>query len=83
MTAMQATNEAEAKIEAIALSKKNRGLYVEVFTCFGMFAGIRKSLSVQSVGDSHFDWYAFNGKIRPFTSKQKDNYSNYCLDGKD
>ena len=71
MIALKAKNEAQAKEEAIALSIANKGMYVEVFACFGLFAGLLPRLSVYTPSGSIFGWYALNGKIKPFTNAQK------------
>ena len=70
MIELKAKNEQDAKAEAVALSLSNPGLYVEVFACFGLFAGLRKRLNVFMPSDSVFGWYALNGKVKQFTGAQ-------------
>ena len=71
MLALKATNEAQARTEAVALSIANKGMYVEVFACFGLFAALHKRLNVFAPSDSIFGWYALNGKVKAFTNAQK------------
>ena len=71
MIALEATNEAQAKDEAVALSIANKGMYVEVFACFGLFAALHKRLNVFAPSDSIFGWYALNGQVKAFTNAQQ------------
>ena len=71
MLALEATNEAQAKTEAVALSIAHKGMYVEVFACFGLFAALHKRLNVFAPSDSIFGWYALNGQVKAFTNAQQ------------
>ena len=62
--------EAEAKKNCIKLSNRNPGLYVIAVNLFGLFAHISKRLDVHAPGDTPFDWYILNGKVKQFTSAQ-------------
>ncbi len=53
------------------LSLEHAGKYVTLFTCFGIFAFISKSLDVQAPSDSLGGYYWLNGKRKPFTKAQK------------
>ena len=70
MQAMKATTESEAKKEAKQISQDNNG-YVIVHNTFGLFASVSKRLHVFAPSDSIFDWYAHNGHIKQFTTKQR------------
>lgn len=67
---MNATNEAEAKIEAVKISNDNPGAYVLVVNDFGLLATAHKALPAQAPSDACFGWYARNGKVRSFTEAQ-------------
>lgn len=71
MIQLKAKNEQEAKVEAIKLSLDNPGQYVTTAALFGLFAFMSKQLDVQAPTDSKFKWYVLNGKIKPFTTKQR------------
>jgi len=72
MISLNARSETEAKKEVAELSRKHPGMYVTVFTCFGLFAGIAKRLDVFAPSDSVYKWYGLNGQIKPFTEAQRD-----------
>ena len=63
-------NESEALKGCAELSQKNPGKYVYTYAVFGLFAQVEKTLSVYAPSDSVFDWYALNGKVKKFTSRQ-------------
>lgn len=72
MVELDGRNEDQVKKSAIALSKKNKGMYIIVFVDFGQaFANMNKRLNVFSPSDSTYGWYVINGKIKKFTGKQK------------
>ncbi len=69
---LDGNNEKSVQKNAIALSKKNKGMYIVVYVDFGQaFASMNKRLNVFSPSDSTFDWYIINGKVKKFTDKQK------------
>jgi len=70
MIEMTARDEATAKKEAQEQSLKNGKKYVTVFNCFGLCMADHDRLHACAPSDSFFDWYAFNGKIKPFTESQ-------------
>ena len=63
-------NEQEAKTNCILLSKTNKGKYVYAHASFGLFASITNRLPIYASGDSPFNWYVMNGKVRQFTEAQ-------------
>tara|TARA_R100001086_G_scaffold240114_1_gene165959 strand:+ start:1501 stop:1761 length:261 start_codon:yes stop_codon:yes gene_type:complete len=71
LTAEETSSEATIKKAAIKYSKKNRGYYITFFHAFGLEVVIEKRMSVHTPDDTPFDWYALNGKIKPFTKRQK------------
>lgn len=71
MLELTSKNETEARAECIKLSQDNPGRYIIPFTCFGLFATVAKRLHVFAPTDAVFAWYALNGRIKPFTGKQK------------
>ena len=71
MIPMQATTEPAAKREAVAISKKHPGKYVTIHNCFGLYAGLHSRLCVFAPSDSIADWYVLNGKLKPFTERQR------------
>jgi len=71
-TPLQGKSQAAVKREAIALSKRNKGMYVIVYVDFGeAFAMMNKRLNVFSPSDSTYDWYVHNGKVKKFSGNQK------------
>ena len=64
-------NEAEAKANALQASIDNKGQYVTLYSCFGIFMKISKSLHVFDPSDSLFGVYWLNGKEKPFTLAQQ------------
>ena len=71
MTELEAKNETDARVECAKLSKTNPGKYIIPVACFGLFATIADRLHTFAPSDAVFNWYALNGKIKPFTSSQK------------
>tara|TARA_R110000824_G_scaffold51089_3_gene142856 strand:+ start:538 stop:783 length:246 start_codon:yes stop_codon:yes gene_type:complete len=63
-------NESEAIKGCTELSQKNPGKYVYANSTFGLFAQVEKRLSVYAPSDSVFNWYALNGQVKKFTSRQ-------------
>ena len=63
--------EQDIQGEAIKISREHPNQYVILVTAFGLFASLSKRLHVFAPDDSHFNWYALNGKIRLFTSSQR------------
>ena len=64
-------SEPEAKQFAKEFSLKNKGQYVTLFACFGLFLNHSKRLNVFAPSDSLFGVYWLNGIEKPFTTKQK------------
>lgn len=64
-------NETEAKQFAKEFSLKNKGHYVTLYSCFGLFLNHSKRLNVFAPSDSLFGVYWLNGIEKPFTTKQK------------
>jgi len=71
MYKIPAKNETEAKKFAVELSKKNKGKYITLYACFGIFANISKNLHVFAPSDSLYNSYFLNGKQKHFTKSQK------------
>ena len=71
MKELKATNESQAKNEAIEISLENPGSYVIISACFGLIASIQKRLNVYAPSDSVFSWYVLNGTVKRFTIKQE------------
>lgn len=71
MLELAAKNETEARAECVKLSQEHPERYITPFTCFGLFVSIDKRLHVFAPTDAVFDWYVLNGRVKPFTSKQK------------
>lgn len=71
LTNEEAKTEATIKKAAIRYSKKYPNHYITFFPVFGLTVTIQKRLSVHTPDDSVFDWYVLNGKIKPFTKRQK------------
>ncbi len=71
MTEMFVSNEAEAKIAAIDISKASSGKYVVLYSCFGLFRSLCNRLDVQAPTDSCYGWYVLNGTLRYFTDRQR------------
>ena len=63
--------EEDAKKNCIKISLKNKNNYVYTYSAFGLFATIEKYLNVHSPGDTPFNWYVLNGKVKKFTKAQK------------
>ena len=74
-------NEAEAKATALAASINNKGCYVTVYACFGLFMKVSKRLNTFDPSDSLFGVYWLNGKEKEFTTAQKtkDEQSTPCM----
>jgi len=70
MKNLTAKNETQAKAEIQKISQANPGKYFVAIACFGLYARAAKSLSVFAPSDSVFGWYALNGKIKNFTTRQ-------------
>lgn len=68
---LKAQTESEAQLEVQALSEEYPGQYLIVVATFRLQASTCKRLSVHAPSDSCFTWYALNGKLWPFSSKQK------------
>ena len=64
-------NETEAKQFAKEFSLKNKGQYVTLFACFGLFLNHSKRLNVYAPSDSLFGDYWLNGVEKSFTTRQK------------
>ena len=64
-------SETEAKQFGKEFSLKNKGQYVTLFACFGLFLNHSKRLNVFAPSDSLFGVYWLNGIEKPFTTKQK------------
>jgi len=62
---------AEGMAFAEALSIKNPGMYVTLYTCFGLYALLSKRLHVFAPTDSWGDVYWLNGNARLFTENQR------------
>ena len=62
---------AEGRAFAKTLSIKNPGMYVTLYTCFGLYAHLSKRLHVFAPTDSYGPSYWLNGKERPFTENQR------------
>lgn len=60
----------EGRAFALKLSLDNPGLYVTLFTCFGLFARTDKRLHVCAPTDSYGTSYWLNGKEKTFTENQ-------------
>jgi hypothetical protein len=71
MIALNTEAEDSVKKEMIELSKINPDKYIYATACFGLFATVEKSLNIHAPGDSYFDWYVLNGKVKQFTNSQK------------
>jgi len=75
MIPIKATSMKGIKKEAIAISKKNPGMYVLVHNTFGLFADLTKKLHVHAPGDVAIllgiDWYVLNGKVKMFSTKMR------------
>ena len=71
LTAEELKTEKTIKKAGIRYSKKHPNHYITFFSCFGLTVTIEKRMSVHTPGDSHFDWYVLNGKVKPFTKRQK------------
>lgn len=71
MIALRTTSEEEAQLEAVSISRKHPGRYVLVFNCFGAFAEVHERLHVNAPGDTPFDWYVLNGRVKRFTDAQR------------
>ena len=71
LTNEEAKTETTIKKAAIRYSKKYPNHYITFFPVFGLTVTIQKRLSVHTPDDSVFDWYVLNGKIKPFTKRQK------------
>ena len=68
-----AQNMSQPQIQDIAraISLEHRNQYVIITATFGLFAEVKARLNVFAPDDSHFNWYALNGKIKLFTSSQR------------
>ena len=71
LAAEELKTEKTIKKAGIRYSKKHPNHYITFFSCFGLTVTIEKRMSVHTPGDSHFDWYVLNGKVKPFTKRQK------------
>ena len=71
LTAEELKTEKTIKKAGIRYSKKHPNHYITFFSCFGLQVVIEKRMNVHTPGDSHFDWYVLNGKVKPFTKRQK------------
>jgi len=67
---MKAQTFAQAKPEAIQISRANPGKYITVVSAFGAFAGISNRLHVFAPSDSCVGWYVLNGEVKSFTEAQ-------------
>lgn len=65
------TNATEARATALKLSRANPGMYVTIFSCFGAYCHMGKSLHVNAPTDSWGKSYWLNGVEKPFTSAQR------------
>ena len=65
------SNEAEARANALQASIDNKGQYVTLYACFGIFMKLSKSLHVFDPSDSLFGVYWLNGKEKSFTMAQQ------------
>jgi len=64
-------NEETIKKTGIRYSKENPDHYITFHACFGIAVSIEKYLGIHAPDDSYFDWYVLNGKVKPFTKRQK------------
>ncbi len=71
LTEKEIKTESTIKKAAIKYSKKNPNKYITLFSCFGLTVSIEKRMSVHTPDDTPFDWYVLNGKVKPFTKRQK------------
>jgi len=75
ITMSNSNNMKSVKKEAVAISKKNPGMYVLVHNVFGLYASLSKRLNVHAPGDVAtllgIDWYVLNGKVKTFSNKMK------------
>ena len=71
LTSGEMKTEATAKKAAVGYSKKHPNHYITISSCFGLQVVIEKSMSVHTPDDSYFKWYVLNGKVKPFTKRQK------------
>ena len=71
MIELASKNESDARAECLKLSQDRPGEYIIPVACFGLFATVAKRLHTFAPSDAVFDWYALNGKLKPFTGSQK------------
>ena len=64
-------SEGQIKATAVKISLDNPGKYITLYAQFGLFAQIDTRLHVFAPTDSCRDWYALNGKVKPFSKAQK------------
>jgi len=63
-------NETEAKENARKASIDNKGKYITLYACFGIYMQISKRFNVHDPSDSLFGAYWLNGKEKAFTDAQ-------------
>lgn len=79
MIAIDAKNEQQAKAAAVRISKRNAGQYVLVTACYGLYVVLHKRLGVHAPGDTPYNWYVLNGRLREFTDAQQIAEQNACI----
>jgi len=60
-------NEADAKVECIALSKDTPTMYVYIVSDFSAFAVMNERLHINAPSDCHYNWYVLNGVVKTFS----------------
>jgi len=63
-------NEIEAKEKARKASIDNKGKYITLYACFGIYMQISKRFNIHDPSDSLFGAYWLNGKEKAFTDAQ-------------
>ncbi len=76
LTTKESKTETTAIYSAIKYSKEYPNHYITIASCFGLHIVIEKNMNVQTPDDSYFKWYVLNGKVKPFTKRQKINSQN-------
>lgn len=73
------SQEAETIKDCIEISLEHPGKYILAVPCFGLYAEIHNRLNVHSPGDTPFNWYILNGKLKKFSTAQKIAEQNACI----
>ena len=63
-------NKVDAKENARKASIENKGKYITLYACFGIYMQISKRVNVFDPSDSLFGVYWLNGKEKKFTDAQ-------------